>query len=945
MNEFLRQVARCYYDELGKEVGECCFVFPNRRSALFFRKYLGQCAGKPLIAPHLMSINDLFSKLSGLGTVGKIPALDMLWRRYSALMWPDREPRESFDEFVFWGDTLLNDFDDIDKYMVDARGLFTNIDDLSRIDSAYSYLSEEQKEAIRTFWGNFLANGAVAPEEARLDKKGEFTTVWTILYPLYEGFRNDLREKGLAYEGMIYREVAESSAPLDPLKGYRRIVFVGLNALNECEKRLLNRLKKECETDFYWDFYGDRLTDPKNKSSMFLPSNIADYPSRHKIDPALAASQEFRSIAVPSAVGQTRLTAELLEDLVAGQGRVAEETAVILPDENLLMPMLGAIPESIQDVNVTMGFPLSASNVATFLRMLDRLHRNCRIKNGEYQFYHKDVIALLTHPFIRRALEGSGDGTKIADSLTASIRKNNIVYSPEADFAAHEALSAIFRGVEGAAGLPDYLHKAIAILQENQEKIDREFLYNLDKCVTSLANYGLEVKPATFFRLLGRLAEVIKVQFSGEPLRGLQIMGPLETRALDFKNVIILSSNEGTFPKRSVSASFIPYNLRRGFGLPTYEFQDAISAYHFYRSICRAENVTFIYDSRMEGLNSGEVSRYVKQLKYLYGVPIKEETASYVMGDGDSAMGPVPVEKTPEVMAHLEELFLRGDGRFSATSLNNYLDCRLKFYYGNVLGISEADEVSEGLDAGMFGSVFHKSMEVIYKPCEGRLLTPEDVRALGETDLVPIVDEAFRTECRIREVTGRNLIVRDLIIRFIRAVLEVDAAYAPFTFVKAEEGRSFRLKLDREREVTIFGKIDRVDSKGGQTRIVDYKTGAVKGKVVSKELKDMFARDKERPYIGFQLYLYALLVLGGEVSARCSNYTTAVYALRDIFEGAPAGIACTEEDMVKFRQELVDLISEILDPAVPFSPREDDFSQTCGYCNFNKLCNRWSDSK
>ncbi|MBO4570684.1 MAG: PD-(D/E)XK nuclease family protein [Bacteroidales bacterium] len=953
MNEFLRQVADCYYKEFGKRVAECCFVFPNRRSALFFRKYLGECASGPILSPRLMSINDLFSELSGLETVGKIPALDMLYRRYASLMWPGVEPKETFDDFVFWGDTLLNDFEDVDKYLVDARLLFANISELNEIDAGYSFLTPAQIDAIRQFWGSFLKEGAPV-EEGRLDKKAEFRTVWSILFELYSGFRDDLKAQGKGYEGMIYREVAErlkeTGAGLEDslarIRGFRRIVFVGLNALNECEKVLLDTLKKECEADFYWDYYGKMVTDGNNKSSIFLRENVERYPSRHSIDPALAATQTFRSIAVPSAVGQTRLACSLLEEIADKQGFIKEETAVVLPDENLLLPMLGAIPECVADVNVTMGFPLSASNVATFLKMLDRLHRNRRVRNGACQFYHRDVIAMLTHPFVHKGI------SELADGIVARIRKDNIVYSPEETFAGDGLLAAIFRRVDDAEALPDYLHSIIGILQDKLDGIDKEFIYSLEKCLNSLTSYGLEIRTDTFFKLLGRLAEVIRVQFSGEPLKGLQIMGPLETRALDFRNVIILSANEGTFPGRGVSASFIPYNLRRGFGLPTYEFQDAISAYHFYRSICRAENVVFIRDSRTEGLSSGEESRYVKQLKYLYGVEVKEATASYDIAGSDILDSPRPVEKTPEIMRLLEEKYIQGNGHFSATSLNNYFQCKLKFYYANVLGISEADEVTEELDGRMLGIIFHRSMEVLYLPFVGRDVSAADINAIkadGEL-LGRTVDDAFRSECKINEISGHKLIVRNLVLRFIDKVLEVDARKAPFKLNGVESKRTVSFDLDDNgRKVSLFGKIDRIDSFAGRTQIIDYKTGSVEtgqlDKSVFKKVQNMFDQNHpdKRPYIAFQLYFYLFLVLNGEISDACENYSTSVYSLRDLFSRDPSDKPEVSSDyLLEFKDRLRLLINEIFNPEVPFSPCEKPQYGGC-MCVFKELCNRWQD--
>ena len=315
------------------------------------------------------------------------------------------------------------------------------------------------------------------------------------------------------------------------------------------------------------------------------------------------------------------------------------------------------------------------------------------------------------------------------------------------------------------------------------------------------------------------------------------------------------------------------------------------------------------------------------------------------MGEDASVLAANSVEKDEKVMALLEGKFLNGNGHFSASSLNNYLKCPLKFYYSNVLRISEADEVSEGLDAGMFGKMFHKSMENLYDPYAGRVVTAQVIKGFSEEIIGRIVDDAFRTECMIREVAGRNLIVRNLIIRFMLKVLEVDAGRAPFTYVKGEQRMSFPLRLDDGRTVTVFGVIDRLDRHEGLTHIIDYKTGRVDGKATVREVGDMFDRSKsDRPEIALQMYLYLLLALGGEVSEKCGNYILSVYALRDIYSGLPGEEIVDQEDLAEFKSLLAGLVSEILDPAVPFSPCEEG-SKTCDYCDFRKLCNRWTDSR
>lgn len=961
MKEFLRQIAERYYAELSDGICECCFVFPNRRSALFFQKYLGQAAGKPVFAPHMVTINDLFSELSGLRQAGKVEMLYMLYKRYAALMWPDGDVKESFDEFVYWGDTLLNDFDDIDKYRVDAEKLFTNIKDLKDLDSGYGFLEQSQIDAIKEFWRDFLSGpGSPVKDGDSIDKKAYFAKIWSILYALYSGFRNDLQERGLAYEGMIYRNVSdtlkqgaedERAALISRLSHYSRIVFVGLNALNECEKVLLNSLKAEGVADFYWDFAGPMVTDKDNKSSMLMTENVADYPSRYEIEPCLPAERKFRSIAVPSGVGQTQVVTGLLEEICGRQGRVAEETAVVLPDEGLLMPMLGAVPGCFKsmdmDINVTMGVPLDYGNTATFTSMIERLHRNKRVKTSGCSFYHRDVVAILDHPFVRKCIYASEDKSVwgLVSEITSEIRKKNLIYIPAEELAGrHPLFAAIFQDIQSVDDFRAYFELIFGIVQKTVPALEREFIYQMETCICSLHNLGIEMQQSTYFRLLKQLASVLQVHFRGEPLSGLQIMGPLETRALDFKNVIILSVNEGTFPKRSVSASFIPYNLRKGFGLPTYELQDAISAYHFYRSICRAENITLLYDSRTEGLNSGEESRYIKQLRYHFDVNIPEEKASFSLSGHVEKESVEGIAKTPEIMAAMKEHY-SDNGKFAATTLNEYLNCGVKFYYARVKHLSDLDEVSESFDSKMFGLVFHKVMEDIYRPMEGKTVTAGDLDIICSDDakIDRMIDAAFESECQIVEITGRNIIVKQLIHEFVKKVLELDKGRTPFILEGAENERSFDLEIpDLDFKVKVYGKIDRLDNKDGLLRIVDYKTGTVGKKADFKDINDLFAAGKAsdgHPDIAFQLCLYALLMLRSEDYANADNLVPTVYALRELYGGQPVERLVSKNEAETFEKLLKELIAEIFNPDVPFKPAPEK-SNSCSYCDFKKLCNR-----
>ncbi|MCD8207432.1 MAG: hypothetical protein LUD72_05810, partial [Bacteroidales bacterium] len=651
---FLKQVVLRFYEDGGME-GRC-FVFPNRRSMLFFRKYLTEevrSGDVPLLAPRMLSQNDFFCEVGGLRVSDKITLLLELYECYKVL----NPSAESLDDFIFWGDVLLGDFNDVDKYLVNPHSLFANVSDLKAIQDDFSYLTETQREAIEKFVGHFrtweakvTANIGVGGDEVVGDDEGgsgkrrnvkeNFMLIWNILEPLYQSFNERLRSKGLAYEGMVYRDFVKSLETRqvrdilgEVFPNVEKFVFVGLNALTECEKFVMRKMRDAGVAEFCWDFSGEMLTDPLNKSSLFMRDNVKEFPQVFDFEDVGAARPQVNVVSVPSSLGQVKVLPEILSRIPDWR---PEETALVLPDELLLIPLLNSLPPEVEKVNVTMGYNMTGSALYPLMADISALQIHARQRAGEWAFYHKQV----------RDIFASGIFCALADEgcreIVSKIKKDAKIYVPESDFKGSALLELIFRPVitdpsavdsEQLRAFAEYqkaIAKEIAVGLASTKELgtEAEFARQWYRGVNRLMSKNLEVKPYTWARLLDQIMRLVSVPFEGEPLEGLQIMGPLETRALDFKNLVLFSANEGTFPKKTVSSSFIPPELRRGFGLPTYEFQDAVWAYYFYRMIARAENVSMLYDARTEGVQSGEESRYVKQLVYHFDLPVKR----YVVG-------------------------------------------------------------------------------------------------------------------------------------------------------------------------------------------------------------------------------------------------------------------------------------------------------------------------
>jgi len=952
MVPFLRQVAAHY---LAADIQDTCFVFPNRRSAVFFRKHLGDLlreggATRPMHAPKSLTINDFFYKVYGGEVSDRIRLLLELYQSYRAV-YPKAEP---LDEFLFWGEVILADFNDVDKFLVDAGSLFTNVADFKGIQDDYSHLSEAQREAILHFVSHFHDRSGRLTVRLDTDEatvKARFLQIWNILLPLYTDFRRRLKQKGMAYEGMVYRDLADrlggGASVSDVLSGVfpgtRRYVFIGLNALNACERKVLGRMRDAGLAEFCWDFVSEEIRDPRNKASVFMRDNVREFPNAFPVDPEGVGRPVFHVVSVSSAVGQAKLVPEILRRCDVDD---PVRTAFVLPDENLLMPLLNAIPPEYGSINVTMGCPLTGGAIYALMGAVTVLQLRLREKAGGWFFYHRAVRSIFSNSLFRAVL------TPEEEAVVKKVKAQAKYYIPEGDLQGGPLLDLVFRPAlrhpgEGSAeqnrALAAFLSDIVSYVGWKLRGVE-SMLLELDfakrylQALNLLDGIGLDVLPGTWLRLLDELLAGESVPFHGEPLEGLQVMGPLETRALDFRNIILFSANEGSFPRRSASASFVPPELRKGFGLPTFEYQDSVWAYYFYRMVQRAGQVWLLYDSRTEGLKTGEESRYIKQLEYAYRVPLDRIVAT-------AGMQLRPVES--EIPKTAEDVDRIRSGELSASVLQSYLYCPARFYYQFVRRLQREDEVAESLDAGSLGNVFHKVMHALYRPFPVVGVAEIDRLLRDRQALKRLVRGKIMEEMQTIDVTGRDLVVEEVIVEYVVQTLRHDRDLLVRSGSKGFEILCLEQRMTCSFEgFTLKGFADRIDSYlGGEARIVDYKTGRVEeediditdGNAAAVVEKLFGPSNAGRPKIALQLYIYGLLA-GAQEKLKGRPVVNSIYSVSRLFTAPLEDRPASVEFARLTRERLKALLGEMTDPAVPFRRTEDP--GTCAVCDFKMICGR-----
>lgn len=960
MQSFLEQTVDILHKKYGDDISELCIVLPNRRAGLFLKTHFSKKLTKTFWSPEILATEDFVSVLA---EVEMADPTTLLFELYETVKAVGKRDIESFDEFSKWGQILLSDFNELDRYIVDHKRLFGNLKDIKELE-AWSLNSEE---ALTEFQMQYLS-------------------FWKLLGEYYQHFTERLLANKKAYQGLAYRLVAANPEERVGKHPWKKIIFAGFNALNKAEEIIIEKLLDADLAEVIWDTDSYYVNNLDQEAGRFFRKykNSGKFSKLDKGEKNITIqenllSTEAKSISVIGAaknVAQAKVAGSLVSEIKKIDPNL-QETAVVLADENLLFPVLHSLPENLKDINVTMGYPLKNTPVAGFFDLIFALHETgLKLSQGKtnYSFYHSDVLKFLSHAYTATALSTVSKEYTFRKVLFA-LQQRNIVFANlktldsifkefgcEKEF---EILKPLFKhwanpydAISCMQYVIEVLKNGIVLQQENEEEskasLELEYLFAFTKIIKRIQvlmdTYPSSISDIKALRsIVNQIVRATGLPFYGEPLMGLQVMGMLETRTLDFKNVILLSCNEDILPSGKAVNSFIPFELKKYFGLPTYGDKDSIFSYHFYRLLQRASTIYLLYNTESDALGSGEKSRFLTQLIYELpkvnpNVKITERLVSIpsVNADLDSS---ISIEKTESVFKKLHE---RADYGFSPSLLNVYRNCSLQFYFHAIAGLKEADEVEETIGADALGNVIHEALDRFYKPFLGKKITPSDVRGMKK-EVESTVVELFKKDYKESDVSfGKNLLILKVALKFINNFLDTEIGMLE----KGEkEGKPVIIKaLEQELEssipitgktIKVKGKADRIDGYGSQTRIVDYKTGLAEDKELKFEDWEEIRTDAGLAK-SFQLLTYAWLYQKSH-PAVTENIVSGIISFRKLSEGLKTvkvsdSDALDAEILALFEEQLVALVSEIFNPKVRFTQTAD--VDNCTYCAFRGICNR-----
>lgn len=914
-------------------------IFPNKRAGLFLAEEISRLIERPTWMPKIITLSDFIQEHTGFQKADDLILTIKLYKTYRHIT----GNQEKFEDFYFWGNMLLNDFDDVDKYLINAKALFSNLTALKELEDNFSHLSAEQIEAIKKFWSSFNS-GNYSKEQQ------EFLKIWDKLFLLYSTFRKSLATEKIAYEGMALRCFLEHIEEIN-LTG--PILFAGFNALNQCEKQIFTHFQNSRQAFFYWDHDIYYSANEYHEAGKYIRENMKLFPNelgKEYFNNFKHNGKKIEFISVPSSVGQAKLIPELTKEVTPEE---YTRTAIVLCDERMLLPVMHSIPDQIQKINITMGYPAQNTSVASLIHLLGELQKYLKNgKNGNY-YYYKPVIALLNHKLIKDSCPGE------IDKITDYINQKNIVYVAGKYLRFNPITQEIFSADHQKT--IDYILHILQLLshsfEEEEEKIhpiEKEFIFNIYTQLQSLQNTfaeeGIEPDDKLYLQIINKIIQSVTIPFSGEPLEGLQLMGLMETRMLDFKKLIILSANESIIPKNATIPSFIPYNLRFGFRLPTPEHQDALFAYYFYRLLQRAEDIHILYTTSVKGINSGEMSRYLYQIKYESGLPVKENNFQNHISVSDHPL--IEIKKTQRV---LNKLAMTGESEthcLSPSALNTYIDCPLKFYFRYIADIREKEEITEELDHRLLGNIFHESAESLYSTVANKTITPEILDSFIHNQA--LLDEHIKHsylnfyDHQVSQLidSGSNELILTIIRKYLIQMFRYDRQFTPFRLISMEKKYCFPIRIgtaESAKTVHIGGVIDRIDETGTALRIIDYKTGT--DTTTFKNIESVFdGSNLTRNKAAFQTLLYCLMA--GHDKPHTKPLQPGIYSTKLLFDPNYNHLLKCDKDLItnfdRYKEEfevlLKQLLEQIYSPHCEFTPTTNE--KKCRTCPYAGICRK-----
>jgi hypothetical protein len=914
---FLNKIAKVLIDDYSEKLSNTIVVLPNKRAKIFLIEALKKQVDTNILSPEIISIEEFIQDIASIRTIDPIELLFEFYEVYLSIS--EKTNQQSFELFANWAKTLLQDFNEIDRYLLDPSHVLSYLKDIEDIKK----------------WGIEVENKTQLLEN--------YIDFWKLLPNYYQSLYNHLLNKRIGYQGLIYREAVNNLNHFSDSLKEKQFVFAGFNALNAAEERIIQHLIASDQAKIYWDVDQTFLNDPYHDGGLFV-RRFKESWKHYKSNPFewivddFSQSKNIQVIGTPKTIGQAKIAGSIIENIInANPNATLDKVAVVLGEENLLVPLLYSLPSSVGALNITMGYSSKNNPAQILIAKLFKMHTNALSRNANsYVLYYKDVLDILTHPLIEPYAKTAVFVNVINQNNYTFITHHKLM---ELNPNSSDLFLLLFQKWEdGSMAVLETISNLLQTIKTNlsndneEEKITKAFIYAIFKTINKLINYYSKHshidKIETLYAIYKQVIDLAEVSFEGEPLNGLQIMGVLESRVLDFETVIVTSMNEGKFPAGKSMNSFIPYDVKRELGLPTFKEKDAIYTYHFYHLLQRAKNIYLLYNTESEGLDAGEKSRFITQLEVEKQAKHTLTHEIYNAVLPETAYQPIKVPKSESVMIRLKEIAEKG---FSPSALTSYIRNPIDFYFQKILRISEVEEVEENIALNTLGTIIHETLEALYTPFIGKFLSESDILGCFKV-LDDEVLKQFKLVYKEGEIKkGRNLLAFEVAKRnvsnFLKVELESIKNGDAIKILHLEKGCEGILEHPSlPFPIKIAGKVDRIEERKGVIRIIDYKTGKVeKTNVTLKSWKDLTKDIKNDKII--QILAYAFMY---EKEANGKPIEAGIISFKNLKSGfLPFSFKDGKDEKTTidttilndYLEQMVLLLNEVLDVEKPFEEK------------------------